>query len=237
VRSAVYHGATDGDRRRAHAALSEVASSEADLDRRTWHRAAAATVPDEELATELQNAAERASGRGGYAAAAALLRRSAELTPGDSARAKREVALADAELRAGHAEQARELVRDVIPRLTNHVARGLAKRLNGQILFAEGNAAEAAAVLADASRELAPDGRLTRDTLLEAMEAAIWAGPAETRKIASAAQGLPPASSPPTVTDLLLEGYCAGSRPAIPPRSARCAPRSPRCAPTTSTPP
>ena len=101
LRSAAYHGATDSDRRRAHAALSEAAGSEADLDQRTWHRAAAAIDPDEELATELEHAADRARARGGYAAAAALLRRSAELTPGDGARAEREVALADAELRAG----------------------------------------------------------------------------------------------------------------------------------------
>jgi hypothetical protein len=52
----------------------------------------------------------------------------------------------------------------VIPRLTNDVARGLAKRLNGEILFAEGSAGEAAAILADASRALAPDGRLARFT-------------------------------------------------------------------------
>jgi DNA-binding CsgD family transcriptional regulator/tetratricopeptide (TPR) repeat protein len=209
MRSAVYHGATDSDRRGAHAALGAAAGSEDDLDRRTWHRAAAAIVPDEELATELQHAAEHACGRGGYAAAAALLRRSAELTPGNAARAKREVTLADTELRAGHAEQARDLVRAAIPRLTDDVARGLAKRLNGEIRFAEGNAAEAAATLADASRELTRDARLARDTLLEALEAAMWAGPAQTREIASAARDLPPASSSPTVTDLLLEGYCA----------------------------
>ena len=209
LRSAVYHGATDGDRRRAHTALSETAGSEGDLDRRTWHRATAAIVPHEELAAELQRAAERACGRGGYAAAAALLRRSAELTPGDGARAKREVALADAELRGGHAEQARELVGAAIPRLTDDVARGLAKRLNGRIRFAEGNATEAAGILADASRELAPKARLARDTLLEALEAATWAGPTRTLEIVSAARALPPASCPPTVTDLLLEGFCA----------------------------
>jgi DNA-binding CsgD family transcriptional regulator/tetratricopeptide (TPR) repeat protein len=211
LRSAAYHGATDSDRRRAHAALSEAASSEADLDRRIWHRAAAAIIPDVELATELEHAAERARARGGYAAAAALLRRSVELTPGDGARADREVTLADAELRAGHAEQARELAGAAIPRLTNDVARGLATRLTGEIRFAEGDAVEAAAALADASRKLAPDARLARDTFLEALEAAIWAGPEEEREIASAAQALPPASSPPTVTDLLLEGYCARS--------------------------
>jgi DNA-binding CsgD family transcriptional regulator len=209
LRSAVYHGATDRDRRRAHAALSEAAGSEADPYQRAWHQAAAATVPDEELASELQHAAERARGRGGYAAAAALLRRSAELTPGDGARAQREVALANAELRAGHAEQARELVRAALPRLTDDVARGWARRLNGEIRFAEGSVAEAAVILTDASRELAPDARVARDTLLEALEAAIWAGPAETREIATAAQALPPASSPPTVADLLLDGYSA----------------------------
>jgi DNA-binding CsgD family transcriptional regulator len=209
LRSAVYHGATDSERRGAHTALSETAGCEAGLDRRTWHRAAAAIAPDEEIAAELQHAAERASGRGGYAAAAALLRRSAELTPGDGVRAEREVAMADAELRVGHAEQARELVRAAIPRLADDVARGLAKRLNGQIRFAEGSAAEAAAILADASRELAPDARLARDTILEALEAAVWAGPGETREIVSAARDLPAAASPPAVTDLLLEGFCA----------------------------
>jgi DNA-binding CsgD family transcriptional regulator len=209
LRSAVYHGAADSDRRRAHAVLGEVASSEGALDRRAWHRALAAIVPDEELAAELQRAAERAFGRGGCEAAASLLRRSVELTPADGARAQREVALADAELRAGHAEKARELVRAAMPRLAGDAARGLARRLNGEILFAEGNMAKASAVLADASRALAPDARLARDTALEAMEAAIWAGPAETRKIAQAARALPPASSPPTVADLLLEGYCA----------------------------
>ena len=47
------------------AALSEAADSETDLDPRTWHRAEAAIVADEELASELQHAAERASGGGG----------------------------------------------------------------------------------------------------------------------------------------------------------------------------
>ena len=211
LRSAAYHGATDSDRRRAHAALAEAASSESDLDQRTWHLAAAATMPDAELATELEHAADRARARGGYAAAAALLRRSAELTPGDGARAEREVALADAELRAGHAEQARELVGAAIPRLTDDVARGLAKRLTGHIRFATGNPAEAATTLADACQTLAADARLARDTLLEALEAAIWAGPEQAQEIARAAQALPPASPPPTVTDLLLEGYCARS--------------------------
>jgi DNA-binding CsgD family transcriptional regulator len=210
MRSAVYHGTIDGDRRRAHAALSEAGTSDADRDRRAWHRAAATIIPDEELASELQDAAERARARGGYASAAALLRRSAELTPGDGRRAERKVTLAEAELRAGHAERARELVDAALPRLTDDVARGLAKQLNGEIRFAQGSAAEAAVMLADAARALAPDENMARDTILEALQAAIWAGPTETRKIASLAPDFPPVSSAsPSVCDLLLEGYSA----------------------------
>ena len=237
LRSAAYHGATDSDRRRAHAALAEAASSESDLDQRIWHRAAAAIVPDEEVATELEHAAGRARARGGYAAAAALLRRSAELTPGDGARAEREVAVADAELRAGHAEQAEELVGAAIPRLTNDVARGLATRLTGEIRFAVGNAAGAAIALADASRKLAPDARMARDTHLEALEAAIWAGPEEAREIAQG--GARPFRLPPRPRrspTCCSRGTAPGPRSAITPRSARCVPRSPRCAPTTLTP-
>src|SRR6266851_6752345 len=211
IRSAVYHGVLNGDRRRAHAALSDASDSGVDEERRAWHRAAAAIAPDEDLASELQRAAERAGARGGYAARAALLRSSADLTPDDVRRAEREVALAEAELMAGNPAGARDLVDGAMPRLTDKVTRGSAKRLNGAIRFAQGNASEAAAILADASAMLAHDDRAAaRDTLLEALEAAIWAGPVETRKIASLAQALPRvAGSPPSISDLLLEGYSA----------------------------
>ena len=97
LRSAVYHGANAVDRRQAHRAWSE--QSHPDL--RVWHLAAAAIVPSEELAADLQHTAERAGTRGGYAARAALLGRSADLTPDDARRAEREVALAEARLMAG----------------------------------------------------------------------------------------------------------------------------------------
>ena len=85
LRSAVYHGANDADRRRAHRVLGDIGNSEL----RAWHLAAAATVPDEDLAAELQRTGERAAARGGYAARAALLRRSANLTPDEGRRAER----------------------------------------------------------------------------------------------------------------------------------------------------
>jgi hypothetical protein len=183
----VYHGATAADRRRAHHALGEAGRSEL----RTWHLATAALAPDEELAAELQHTAERAGARGGYAASAALLRRSADLTPDDARRAEREVALAGSRLMAGDPAGAQSVLGGALPRLTSAVARGRARRLEGAIRFAQGNAADAARILASASRALAHDDRMARDTMLEALEAAIWAGPVQTREIARAAAAFP----------------------------------------------
>src|SRR5690349_21490808 len=89
VRSAAYSAATFAERRRAHAALAAALPGEADADRRAWHRAAAVEAPDAEVADELAASAERARLRGGHAAAAAALERSARLTAPDAPRARR----------------------------------------------------------------------------------------------------------------------------------------------------
>ncbi len=221
LRSAVYHGASAADRRHAHRALSEEGNSQLHV----WHLAAAAIVPDEELAAELQDTAERAGTRGGYAARAALLRRSADLTPDDARRAEREVALAEARLMAGDPVGAQKILDGALPRLTSVTARCQAQRLEGAIRFAQGHAGESARILASASQALADDDRMARDTMLLALQAAIWAGPAQTREIAAAARVFPrvPEASA-SVSDLLLEGYSArftlGYEASIPPLRA-----------------
>jgi DNA-binding CsgD family transcriptional regulator len=206
LRSAVYHGANAADRRRAHRVLGEAGDSELC----SWHLAAAAIFPDEELAAELQRTADRAAARGGYAARAALLRRSADLTPDDSRRAEREVVLAEATLMAGDPVGAQALLDAAAPRLTTTMARGQAQWLAGGIRFAQGDAAAAARILASAAQAFAHDDRLARDTMLGALEAAIWAGPALTREIARLARAFPPVSgASASVSSLLLEGYSA----------------------------
>ncbi len=76
IRSAVYHGATSSDCRRAHRALAEALDGDDDIDRRAWHFTAAATDPDEEIAPPaLAVSAGRVFERGRSAAAAELLQR------------------------------------------------------------------------------------------------------------------------------------------------------------------
>jgi DNA-binding CsgD family transcriptional regulator len=210
IRSAACHGSIDRDRRCAHLALSKASDSDLDLSRRAWHRACATVNPDEDAAAGLERAAVRARGRGGCASSAAMLRRAVELTPDDSRRAQREVALADAELTSGDQDTASDLIENAMPRLPDNLTRGQAKRLYGQLLAWQGRASEAADVLAAASRALAPDVRLARDTILEALRAAIRSGPTQTAKIVHQAQSLPRTTgSPPVASDLLLEGYLA----------------------------
>jgi DNA-binding CsgD family transcriptional regulator len=214
IRSAVYHGAADRDRRRAHLLLGGATDSGRDPDLRAWHLGAAAQGPEEGVACELERAADRALARGGYAARAAMLRRSVELSADDGCQASRELKLVDAEFTGGQPDAAQNLVDAALPRLADPRARAQGERLRGDLLFAQGHAAESAQVLASAARSLADiDQSAAREAMAAAMRASLLAGPAQTRQMAAAATAFSlPARSGAGVADLLLEGYAARFR-------------------------
>ncbi|WP_433213351.1 AAA family ATPase [Dactylosporangium sp. CS-047395] len=107
LRAAAYRHATFDRRLAAHRSLAAAVD---DPDRRAWHLAAAATGPDEEAAVALEQAAERARGRTGYAATAAALQRAADLTAASPKRLARLVAAAEAADVAGRPDQVRALL-------------------------------------------------------------------------------------------------------------------------------
>jgi DNA-binding CsgD family transcriptional regulator len=207
IRSAVYHGASDTARRRAHHLLCPVNGRDRNTDEDVWHRAAAAAAPNDQLAADLEKAAGRARDRGALSTAVALLRRSVALTPGEDVHARREVALARAELMAGRPSTARHVADDVLARLPEGDARGHAQVVIGEALFAQGRVVEAAEGLASAATALAADPTAATDALLTALNAAMWAGPAEISRVARLPVPSPPTA--PSVTDLLLTGFQA----------------------------
>ena len=86
VRSAVYHSAPLSRRHDVHRALASVLNGESEADRRAWHHAAATVGPDPAVANELDQAAQRARKRSGFAAASLAFERAAALTSNERQR-------------------------------------------------------------------------------------------------------------------------------------------------------
>ena len=208
VRSAAYRAAPRADRHRVHRALAEATNAETDPDRRAWHRAHAALLPDEGVAADLERSANRARERGGYAASAAFLARASELSPEPARRAERALAAARTKLLAGLSDEAADLLAGAMRGPLGALDAAVARHLRGQIAFERNLPADAAALLLDAARQLETlDVALSREAYLEALLAASTAG-LGTGLVAAAeaARAAPSAPIPPGTTDLLLDG-------------------------------
>jgi DNA-binding CsgD family transcriptional regulator len=210
VRSAVYGAAASNERREVHRALADATDPEVDPDRRAWHRAQAAPVPDDDVAAELERSAVRAQGRGGFAAAAAFLERSSALTLDPAQRAGRALAAAEAQEQAGALDAALALIDTANVGPLDEFQRAQADVLLARISFAADRGSEAPPLLLAAAQRLEPlDGRLARETYLDALTAAMFAGRlgpgADARTVAATARRAPlPAA--PRASDLLLHG-------------------------------
>jgi len=212
VRSAVYRSASPVERRRVHRALAEVTDPETDPDRRAWHRARAAVGPEETVAAELEVSSVRALSLGGLAAAAAFLESAAALTPDPARRAQRSLAAAQAQATAGAFEQAVTLLGDAETGPLDEADRARIDLLRAQIAYNSSHGNQALPMLLAAAHRLEPlDGALARQTYLDALSAALFAGRLAPGpgfgmgEVAEAARNAPPPVAP-SKADLLLEG-------------------------------
>ena len=167
------------------------------------------------MAARLEQAAGRARDRGGYAATVTFLSRAAELSAEEGQRARRLLAAAEAALIAGQPVRAGALLEEATPKLGDPLARAQARRLQGTIRFALGQAGEAAPILLEAARALASaDVRGARAGAARGVGSGavrrLVRKPGGLAEIAAAARAMPAADGPEaSAVDLLLDGFAA----------------------------
>jgi DNA-binding CsgD family transcriptional regulator len=212
VRSAAYVAGSPADRRAAHLTLAAATDVQADPERRVWHLAAAATGPDEDVATALEQAAAQIQARAGLAAAAAFLQRSVTLTAEPGRRADRALAAALANLHAGAFDTALGLLVQAEADSVDDLQRARVEQLRGQIEWASVAGREAPVLLLQAAKRLESlDAELARETYLYAWVASHLAGPLAgpgglLLEVSRAAQAARQPAGAPRPCDLLLDG-------------------------------
>jgi DNA-binding CsgD family transcriptional regulator/tetratricopeptide (TPR) repeat protein len=201
MRSAAYRAADLNERRVVHRALADVTDAQSDPDRRAWHAANSAAGPDDAVAAELETSAGRAQTRGGIAAAATFLERATVLTADPALRGSRAIAAAQAKRDAAAPESAYQLLAIAELSSLSELQAAQVARMRAQMEFVRSRAGEAgapktteaAAQLHSAAKGLEGlDDGLARETYLEALTAAMYAGrlgePGRLRAIAEAAR-------------------------------------------------
>lgn len=151
VRSAIYQGASDAERRRVHLALADALDGRGDPDRETWHRAAATDGRDQQVVDALGGVGARAERRGGYAAALAAYERAAALAMSAPQRAALTFDAARNAWASGQVSRSRELLSPAHgttsdPRLLADIAR-----LRGRIEVNVGSAVDAHRIFTEAA--------------------------------------------------------------------------------------
>jgi DNA-binding CsgD family transcriptional regulator len=188
----IYRNEPAARRGRAHAALATVLVN--DPYRRTWHRAALITGPDDALATELEMAAFSAPTCWKPSVRVAALERAAELTADMSRRQRRLLRAAELALDLGQLDRTERLLGDVTPETCRPLELARGRLLRDLVEPNPVPDAEAVACLVGAALEASAGGET--DVALRLLRAAAlcswWAnpGPDLRDQIAAAAQQL-----------------------------------------------
>jgi DNA-binding CsgD family transcriptional regulator/tetratricopeptide (TPR) repeat protein len=215
VRSAVYYGSSDDQRRTVHRALAAATGPDVDPDRHAWHLARAAQPGDEDAAAGLAAAAERLLARGGPATAATLLREAVDLTGRPELRGEWLLRVSRAELLAGDFGAAQAALAAARGTPLDDAGTVFADLLEAEIAFTADRGSRATPLLLRAADRLVPlDPELARDTYLGAFNAAMITGPISggiglgevARRVAAAPL---PAPAEPRPHELLLDAMVA----------------------------
>ena len=176
ARAAVLAGSDVAERAAAHRALAGVL----DGDRRPWHLAALADGPDEQVAAELDAAAQRADRRGSRAAASAAYERAAALSAGPAAKGRRLALAAEAATDAGQLPRAADLARQAGQLVTDPAAAAALARVRAQLEFEAGRPADSVGILLEWAALLGPADPGAAEVVLAEAVHILWlaAGPA-----------------------------------------------------------
>ncbi|MGP3937467.1 helix-turn-helix transcriptional regulator [Nonomuraea sp. KM88] len=197
VRTAVYHDAPFSRRLAVHRALARAL----DPERGAWHRAAAATGPDAEVARDLERGALRALRRGAPGTAAVALERAAWLTASAPDRAALLVSAAEAAGTSGDPELAEALAGQAERAGAGPEGRARLGLLRASAAFDRGSPADVHRLLLDRSAPIARTyPELAATMLLDAVKNGWFLNdPARTRSASEALAAVPlPHGSPLT---------------------------------------
>jgi DNA-binding CsgD family transcriptional regulator/tetratricopeptide (TPR) repeat protein len=197
VRSAIYHSAPFAQRAAAHRRLAEALPDQP--DRRAWHLAAAALLPDEYVASLLEATATQAQRSGGAAATALAMERAAELSPDPEDQARRLVAAASAAVPTGQADWVQELATRALAVTADPELRLTARRDAGWALAYSGRRSAALPALISVAEEASRDlPALAWDALADAATVAYHSGTPASCQAVSRVLGLLESQGPPT---------------------------------------
>jgi DNA-binding CsgD family transcriptional regulator len=191
VRTAVRAGSDVATRMAAHRALAGVL----DGDRRAWHLAALAVGPDEQVAAELDAAAQRAGDRSSPAAMSAAYAQAATLSADPAARGRRLTLAAESAADAGLLARASGLARQAGALVTDPALTASLARVEAQVLYEADRPVEAASTLLDGAAPLASADSPTAQAMAIQAVLYLWrsvAGPSRQDLERRAAAMLPP---------------------------------------------